>query len=72
MSIINDKSASLASSISCAKQVLELIFPLYEILYTDDEILFFARDCLSVKSGSLNNNNFLAFKSILIDMFCLH
>jgi hypothetical protein len=41
---MNDKSGSMIFNISCAKQVLELIFPLYEILYTPMAILFVDRN----------------------------
>jgi hypothetical protein len=39
MSIINDKSGSMMHNISCAKQVLDLIFPLYTVTFSPDAIL---------------------------------
>ena len=70
MSIIHDKSGSMIYNISCAKQVLNLIFPMYDIYYGQDTIVFFdLKD--NIPMGSLNNTNFLEFKEIISQMFCL-
>ena len=70
MSIMNDKSASMIYNISCARQVLDLIFPLYEVEITQDNIELRDRDTYAL-NGQINNVNFLAFKNILEQMFCL-
>ena len=70
MSIINDKSGSLTYNISCAKQVLELLFPFYTIVYSQDAILFQALDSYEL-CGQINAANFLAFTEIIKQMFCL-
>lgn len=71
MSIINDKSGSMTYNISCAKQVLSLMFPIYAIKYTDREILFLDLNDQFTICGMINDINFLAFKDVLIQMFCL-
>ena len=70
MSIMRDKSESVAQSISCAQQVLCLMFPWYKITMTDMEILFLDPKDGSIK-GRLNDTNFLNFKDVLMQMFCL-
>jgi hypothetical protein len=71
MSIINDKSGSMTYNISCAKQVLSLMFPMYVIKYTDKEILFLDLNDQFTICGMINDINFLAFKEIINQMFCL-
>ena len=71
MSIINDKSGSMIFNISCAKSVLELLFPQYDIIYTPISIDFYDKKNSISKEGELNDSNFLAFKDILIQMLCL-
>ena len=71
MSIMNDKSGSMIFNISCAKQVLELMFPLYNITYTQTAILFTERDKDDIIYGQISSSNFDAFKNILVTMFCL-
>lgn len=71
MSIMNDKSGSMTYNISCAKQVLDLIFPFYTVEFAPNEILLFERDGY-IKCGQINDINFLAFKDVIISMFCLH
>ena len=71
MSIIMDKSESMMFNISCAKQVLELIFPYYKIIYTPVAILFMDINNENVLCGQINENNFNIFKDIIIQMFCL-
>ena len=71
MSIMNDKSESTRYSVSCAKQVLDLIFPLYSVEIERETIELYDRETL-MPSGQLNNINFLSFKDIIINMFCLH
>lgn len=70
MSIMNDKSGSMAYNISCAKSVLSLIFPFYTIEFTPLEAKFTGRK-EDVQDGQLNDSNFIAFKEILKSMFCL-
>jgi hypothetical protein len=70
MSIMNDKSGSMAYNASCAKQVLTLMFPQYNITFHPDGIMSFS-DMEGNICGSLNSVNFPAFKEILLQMFCL-
>ena len=70
MSIMNDKSGSMLYNISCARMVLDLIFPFYTVTITPEAIVLFSRDS-NKKCGQINDVNFLAFKQILISMFCL-
>ena len=70
MSIMNDKSASMISNVSCAKQVLELLFPLYTVIFTQTEILMLDRQSDAI-CGGINKDNFHIFKDILSQMFCL-
>ena len=70
MSIMNDNSGSLAYNISCGRLVLDLIFPLYTVEITPVQIELRDRDTY-VLCGSINNKNFLAFKDIVTEMFCL-
>jgi hypothetical protein len=67
---MNDKSGSLQYNVSCALYVLQLIFPYYRIAITPIAILFKDSE-LDVVQGSINETNFLAFKQILVSMFCL-
>ena len=71
MSIINDKSGSMIFNISCAKQVLDLIFPLYTVTFTEDAIILTDVNDKFTVCGQINDVNFLAFKEILNQMFCL-
>lgn len=71
MSIINDNSGSLSHNISCALQVLNLLFPYYRIVYSSEAILFQQPDSYEL-CGQLNATNFLEFKEILVKMFCLN
>ena len=71
MSIINDKSGSMIFNISCAKQVLDLIFPLYTVTFTDNEILLIDTKDKFTICGQINDSNFLVFKEIIDQMFCL-
>ena len=70
MSIMNDKSGSMFYNISCAKQVLALIFAYYTVEYSLHEIEFRNPNTYEL-CGYLNTINFLAFKEILVSMFCL-
>lgn len=70
MSIMNDKSGSMLYNISCARMVLDLIFPFYTVTITPEAIVLLSRDS-NKKCGQINDINFLAFKQILISMFCL-
>ena len=67
MSIMNDKSGSMTYNISCAKQVLDLIFPLYTVVITDTRIELQNEQL----SGYIDATNHLEFKDILTQMFCL-
>ena len=71
MSIMNDKSGSMIYNISCAKQVLDLIFPLYTVLIAPTAILLMDRKDNKILCGQINNINFLAFKDVIIQVFCL-
>ena len=71
MSIINDKSGSMTYNVSCAKLVLDLIFPLYTVDITLTEILLYDRNDSQQLHGRINENNFTAFKEVLVNMFCL-
>lgn len=71
MSIINDKSGSMSFNISCAKQVLDLLFPWYQITFTPDAIVFTSQEDGFTYCGEINNSNFAAFKEVIIEMFCL-
>ena len=70
MSIMNDKSGSMIHNISCAKQVLDLLFPFYAIEFTNDAIELRDPNVYTL-CGQINNTNFLAFKDIIEQMFCL-
>jgi hypothetical protein len=70
MSIMNDKSGSMTFNISCAQQVLELLFSYYTVDITPHEIRFLEKDSFIV-AGQLNDTNFLEFKDILVSIFCL-
>ena len=72
MSIINDKSGSMIFNISCAQQVLELLFSYYSVVITASEIVFVDRNDNTVIYGQLDDTNFLAFKDILVSVFCLN
>ncbi len=70
MSIMNDKSGTMTYNISCARQVLELLFPWYIVTITPVGIVFF--DSNGEKNiGSINEKNFAEFKDIVINIFCL-
>ena len=71
MSIINDKSASMMFNISCALQVLELIFPLYRVSLTADAIQLLDTADNNIICGQIDNTNFLQFKEVLTSIFCL-
>ena len=70
MSIMNDKSGSMTFNITCAKAVLNLLFPDYKISFTEEKILIQHRELVE-KQGEINQYNFKLFKDILISMFCL-
>ena len=71
MSIMNDNSGPMIYNVSCAKQVLELIFPLYKLIFTSNAILLIDVNDQTTLCGQINENNFHAFKAIIIEMFCL-
>lgn len=70
MSIINDNSESMQHSVSCAKLVLQLLFPLYNIEYAQTG-LFMRLWGEEEVSGGIIEDNFLAFKKLINQMFCL-
>ena len=71
MSMMNDKSASIIFNVSCALQVLELIFPTYIVSIAPNAIqLLDINDEFTVQ-GQIDDTNFLAFKEVLTNMFCL-
>ena len=69
MSIIkNDKSVEMRSSIQNLKEVLNLIFPFYEISFNQHNIL------LTDKEGIvhyINSKNYETFKLLISEIFCL-
>ena len=71
MSIINDKSGSMIFNVSCAKQVLDLLFPFYTVIYEPNAIVFVDRDNKFSAYGQINAENFPAFKEIISNIFCL-
>ena len=71
MSIMNDKSGAMIHNVSCAKQVIDLLFPLYTVTYTPSAILFLDRNDKFTVCGQINEDNFLAFKDTVSAMFCL-
>lgn len=68
MSILNDKSASMQNNVSCARMVLDLLFPLYTVNISPIAIIF-AKD--EEICGALTEQNFKEFKTILKQIFCL-
>ena len=70
MSIINDKSVSLTQNVSSAQMVLDLLFPFYTVIYTPIAIIFKLKDSDEVQ-GAITRDNFVAFKNVLNEMFCL-
>lgn len=71
MSIMNDKSDSMIFNISCAKQVLDLIFPSYTVILTPQAIVLTDVEDRFTIYGEINENNFVNFKEIISQMFCL-
>ena len=71
MSIINDKSGPMIFNVSCAKQVLDLIFPLYTVYIAPDAIQLIDANDKFTLCGQINNINFPAFREVLENMFCL-
>ena len=71
MSIMNDKSESMIHQVSCAFQVLELIFPLYRVVLSERAIQFFDANDQFTQCGEIDETNFLEFKAVLTEMFCL-
>ena len=66
MSIMNSKDK--AEYVDCAKMVLLLLFPDYNITFTEKEIVL--QNASGV--GRINNFNYDAFKEIVINMFKLN
>ena len=71
MSIMNDNSASVKSNVSDAKQVLQLIFPQYEVVINQKEILLLDVNDKFTLCGQINDINFLQFKEVISEIFCL-
>ena len=71
MSMMNDKSGSMIHNVSCAKQVLDLLLPLYTVIYTPDAILCVDKNDQFSCCGQINTDNFTKFKAILAEVFCL-
>lgn len=68
MTMMMDKNPLTKHNVECAQSVLSLMFPLYQISYTEVGIVF-AKD--EQFCGILNDTNFNAFKEILKAMFHL-
>ena len=71
MSMMNDKSASIIFNVSCALQVLELIFPTYIVSIASNAIQLLDINDEFTVLGQIDDTNFLAFKEVLTNMFCL-
>lgn len=71
MSIMNDKSGPMIFNVSCAKQVLDLIFPLYTVEIAPNAILCWDCNENTHICGQINEINFSAFKEVLENIFCL-
>lgn len=70
MSIMNDNGTSLQRNVTCAKQVMILLFPQYNISYEPLEIILSKRD-QPEEGGRLTSENFVQFKNLLAQMLCL-
>lgn len=70
MSMINDNGTSMQHNVACAKQVMVLIFPYYNIIYAPTEIILERRENPE-EVGHLHAGNFEHFKAILAAMLCL-
>ena len=70
MSILNDKSASMQNNVSCARMVLDLLFPLYTVNITPVAVIF-TKPGEDDICGALTEQNFDNFKQIIKSMFCL-
>lgn len=70
LSIMNDKSGSMIYNLSCAKQVLSLLFPLYSVEITSEKIEF-RNPQTWVLEGEINDQNFHSFQELLIQVLCL-
>jgi hypothetical protein len=68
MTMMMDKNPLTKHNIECAQSVLSLMFPLYQISYTEIGIVFIKDEQFC---GVLNDTNFNAFKEILKVMFHL-
>ena len=68
MSILNDKSVAVQPNISAALTVLDLIFPLYNVVITPQSIV-----CLKDEQicGCIDDKSFDDFKTILAAIFCI-
>ena len=71
MSIMNDKSGAMNLNVSCAKQVLELLFPLYCVMMTPATIVLVDVNDKFKICGQIDENNFSAFREAIIEIFCL-
>ena len=67
MTIINRKDASIKYSLDCAKLVLTLIFPLYQLEVRNEAIVLKKDE----QEYYIDKNNFLQFKNIISTMFNL-
>lgn len=66
MSIVRDSSIELKNQKVYLFSVLTLLFPNYEIKFSDKEILFLSDG----QQGSINANNFEDFKILISEIFC--
>lgn len=79
MSVIKDKNPAIQKGRISAFSVLALLFPDYKISIATDNTLRIFKDKEELDENGnhiieehfLNNNNFKAFKEILVAMFCL-
>ena len=70
MTMMVDKNSASKFNVDCAKMVLDLIFPNYIINFTNIGIIFTSKEN-EAQYGTLNADNFDAFKEILKAIFCL-
>lgn len=68
MQILMDKNMKNTNNTQCAFMVLDLLFPMYSLSYETKGIVFHQEGI--EHDGVLNEENFIAFKNILEEMFC--
>lgn len=69
MSMINSRDVQVQKNKTCAILVLTLMFPTYRLKFYSSSIVLI--DDRTGENFEINSSNYEAFKSILVDMFCL-